>query len=237
MKANINNTKLDKIIIAIDGYSSTGKSTFAKLVAAKLGYIYIDTGALYRALTLKAINTGVISENNTIDLKSLEKMLKSTEISFEPSGEGGRSETYLDLQNVESEIRRLEVSNKVSHIAAVPQVRSFVDSILTKFGEKKGVVMDGRDIGTAVFPNAELKIFMTADPSIRAKRRMKEMEEKGENPNFEDVYNNLLERDYIDTHRDVAPLTQAQDAILLDNSYMTLDEQMTWILKKLNNEN
>lgn len=223
----------EKIIIAIDGYSSTGKSTFAKLVAAKLGYIYIDTGALYRAITLKSIEQGAISETNTIDFDLLNKILKNTEVSFEPSGEGGKSETYLDGINVEKEIRKLEVSHKVSHIAAIPKVRSYVDTILRRFGVEKGVVMDGRDIGTALFPNAELKIFMTADPTIRAQRRMKEMEQKGEKPIFEEVYQNLIERDYIDTHREVAPLTQAEDAILLDNSHMTLDEQMEWVVKQL----
>lgn len=223
-----------KIIIAIDGYSSTGKSTFAKLVAAKLGYIYIDTGALYRAVTLEAINHNIISENNTIDCNRLENMLKNTCIEFKTTGENGKSETYLNGQNVEKEIRRLEVSGKVSHIAAIPMVRNFVDSMLKVYGEKKGVVMDGRDIGTAVFPDAELKIFMTADPEIRAERRLKEMIEKGENPDPQEVLQNLIERDHIDTHREVAPLTQAPDAILLDNSHMTLEQQMDWILNHIN---
>lgn len=223
-----------KIIIAIDGYSSTGKSTFAKLVAAELGYIYIDTGALYRAITLSAITGNIISENNTISCDRLVDMLKNIRIEFRTTGENGKSETYLDGKNVEKEIRRLEVSAKVSHIAAIPVVRTFVDSMLKQYGEKKGVVMDGRDIGTAVFPNAELKIFMTADPKIRAERRLKEMVEKGENPDPEEVLQNLLERDYIDTHREIAPLTQAPDAILLDNSHMTLEEQMEWILNLLN---
>lgn len=223
-----------KIIIAIDGYSSTGKSTFAKLVAAKLGYIYIDTGALYRAVTLDAISHNIISENNTIDYKRLENMLKNIHIEFRTTGENGKSETYLNGENVEKEIRGLEIANKVSHIAAVPAVRNFVDTMLKAYGEKKGVVMDGRDIGTAVFPDAELKIFMTADPKIRAERRLKEMVEKGENPDPQEVLQNLLERDYIDTHREVAPLTQAPDAILLDNSHMTLEEQMDWILNHLN---
>lgn len=218
------------IIIAIDGYSSTGKSTFAKLIAAKLGYIYIDTGALYRAVTLSAIDHRIISENNTIDNSALEKLLEKTVIEFRTTGENGKSETYLNGKNVESQIRRLEVSNKVSYIAAIPAVRNFVDSMLKCYGEKKGVVMDGRDIGTAVFPNAELKIFMTADPQIRAERRLQEMIQKGENPDRDEVLKNLLERDYIDTHREVAPLTQAKDAIVLDNSHMTLDEQMNWIL-------
>jgi cytidylate kinase len=222
-----------KIIIAIDGYSSTGKSTFAKLLAAKLGYVYIDTGALYRAMTLSAIKNGVIGHDNSIDHELLQKSLSDTVVEFRPTGENGKSETYLNGENVEKEIRGLEIANKVSHIAAVPAVRNFVDSMLKVYGEKKGVVMDGRDIGTAVFPNAELKIFMTANPEIRAQRRYNEMVAKGENPNMEDVLKNLLERDYIDTHRETAPLTQAPDAVLLDNSHMTLDEQMDWIITLL----
>lgn len=223
----------EKIIIAIDGYSSTGKSTFAKLVAAKLGYIYIDTGALYRAVTLSACLNGAIGPQNDIDHENLEKTLSVTTIEFRPTGENGKSETYLNGKNVEKDIRTLEISGKVSHIAAIPSVRNFVDSMLKGYGEKKGVVMDGRDIGTAVFPNAELKIFMTADPQIRAERRLREMVLKGENPDREEVLKNLLERDYIDTHREVAPLTQASDAVVLDNSHMTLEEQMDWILNIL----
>ena len=222
-----------KIIIAIDGYSSTGKSTFAKLVAAKLGYVYIDTGALYRAMTLCAIKNGIIDHENNIDHDLLQRTLPNTVVEFRPTGENGKCETYLNGENVEKEIRGLEIANKVSHIAAVPAVRNFVDSMLKVYGEKKGVVMDGRDIGTAVFPDAELKIFMTADPKIRAQRRYNEMVMKGESPNMEDVLKNLLERDYIDTHRETAPLTQAPDAVLLDNSHMTLEEQMEWVLNIL----
>lgn len=225
--------QMTKIIIAIDGYSSTGKSTFAKLVAARLGYIYIDTGAIYRAVTLCAIQNHIISDDAAINMPELEKMLSNTEIEFRNTGKGGGSETYLNKSNVELQIRRLDVSNKVSHIAALPIVRKYVDDKLRVFGAAKGVVMDGRDIGTAVFPDAELKLFMTADPKIRAQRRIDEMRAKGENPNPEDVLKNLLERDYIDTHREAAPLTQAPDAILLDNSHMTLDQQMEWIMNIL----
>lgn len=224
---------MTKIIIAIDGYSSTGKSTFAKLVAARLGYIYIDTGAIYRAVTLCAIQNHIISDDAAINMPELEKMLSNIEIEFRNTGKGGGSETYLNNTNVELQIRRLDVSNKVSHIAALPIVRKYVDDKLRVFGAAKGVVMDGRDIGTAVFPDAELKLFMTADPKIRAQRRIDEMRAKGENPNPEDVLKNLLERDYIDTHREAAPLTQAPDAILLDNSHMTLDQQMEWIMNIL----
>lgn len=220
-----------KIIIAIDGHSSTGKSTFAKGIASKIGYIYIDTGALYRAVTLLSIRNGYISKNNTIDLDSLKKTLENTDINFRTTGENGKSETYLNNINVEKEIRTLKVSNKVSHIAAIPFVRDYVDKRLREIGKNKGVVMDGRDIGTAVFPNAELKIFMTADPRIRAERRLLEMQQKGENPPFEDVLKNIIERDYIDEHRDTAPLVRASDAILLDNSNMTIEEEMQWVQK------
>lgn len=218
------------IIIAIDGYSSTGKSTFAKLIAAKMGYIYIDTGALYRAVTLFSIEENLINSNNIIDEAALKSALEHVEVTFKATGEGGKSETYLNGKNVEKKIRTLKVSSKVSYIAAVPFVREYVDRQLHEIGKNKGVVMDGRDIGTAVFPNAELKIFMTADAKIRAQRRILEMEAKGENPNPDEVLKNLLERDYIDAHRKTAPLTQAPDAILLDNSHMTIQQQMDWFL-------
>lgn len=222
-----------RIIIAIDGYSSTGKSTFAKLIAARIGYIYIDTGALYRAVTLYAIKKGFISSDNTIDEAELKKALEKIKISFKATGSDGKSETYIDNENVEKSIRTLRVSSKVSYIAALPFVREYVDFQLHHIGENKGVVMDGRDIGTAVFPQAELKIFMTADPEVRAQRRILEMRSKGENPDPDEVLKNLLERDYIDTHRKTAPLTKAPDAILLDNSNMTIQEQMDWVLKLL----
>jgi CMP/dCMP kinase len=222
-----------KIIIAIDGHSSTGKSTYAKMIASKIGYIYIDTGALYRAVTLYAIENELISKNNTIDEEKLQKSLENLSVNFKTTGRNGKSETYLNEKNVEKEIRTLKVSNKVSYIAAIPFVREFVDRRLREIGKNKGVVMDGRDIGTAVFPQAELKIFMTADPKIRAERRLNEMVEKGENPQYDEVLKNIIERDYIDEHRDTAPLRRASDAILLDNSYMTLDKQMEWFLNIL----
>src|SRR5574344_1767752 len=176
-----------KIIIAIDGHSSTGKSTYAKMIASKIGYIYIDTGALYRAVTLYAIENELISKNNTIDEEKLQKSLENLSVNFKTTGRNGKSETYLNEKNVEKEIRTLKVSNKVSYIAAIPFVREFVDRRLREIGKNKGVVMDGRDIGTAVFPQAELKIFMTADPKIRAERRLNEMVEKGENPQYDEV--------------------------------------------------
>lgn len=226
-----------RIIIAIDGHSSTGKSTFAKLIASKLGYIYIDTGAMYRAVTLAAIRKGFLSTDNTIDEKGLSDYLasgKEVRITFKATGENGKSETYLDGENIENQIRTLKISNSVSYIASLPFIRDYVDKILVEIGKNKGVVMDGRDIGTAVFPDAELKIFMTADPKVRAERRLREMEAKGEKAVFEDVLANIKERDYMDEHRETAPLVRASDAILLDNSHMTIPQQMDWIFEILN---
>lgn len=222
-----------RIIIAIDGYSSTGKSTFAKAIAKKLGYIYIDTGAMYRAVTLLADRKGFISKNNTINEAGLEKCLQSpsdADISFRISELNGKSETYLNGQNVEKSIRSLDISDKVSHIASIPFVREFVDARLREIGKSRGVVMDGRDIGTAVFPDAELKIFMTADPEIRAKRRLDELKAKGEKADYGEVLDNIRKRDYMDEHRSTAPLAKAPDAILLDNSGMTVEEQMRWVM-------
>ncbi len=219
----------NRIIIAIDGHSSTGKSSFAKLIASRLGYIYVDTGALYRAVTYFAWSCGFINSKCKINEHDLKNVLGNISVTFKQTGEGGKSETYLNGANVEKQIRTMEVSNKVSHISALPFVREFVDNILHKFGEEKGVVMDGRDIGTAVFPNAELKLFMTASVQVRAERRFKELQQKGGKETIEEVAKNLTDRDYIDEHRDVAPLTKAPDAILLDNSYMTIDEQCAWL--------
>jgi cytidylate kinase len=213
------------IIIAIDGYSSTGKSSFAKIIAKEFSFLYLDSGALYRGVTLYAIENGFISDDCTIDVPGLEKAMAELDLHF---GEGG---TYIGERCIEKEIRSLEVAGKVSPIATVAEVRNFVDMKLREFGKKRRVVMDGRDIGTTVFPDAELKIFMTADPMIRAERRAAEMRAKGDNVNIEDVLKNLQERDYIDSHREVSPLTQAADAIVLDNSHMTMDDQMVWIRK------
>lgn len=215
------------IIIAIDGYSSTGKSSFAKLIAKELGYLYLDSGALYRAVTLVAIEKGIINKNNKINLVELKEVLKDLNIHF--VNKGSSFKTYIDDRCIEQKIRSLTVSNKVSPISAVPLVRDFVDSKLREFGKHKRIVMDGRDIGTTVFPNAELKIFMTADKLVRAQRRAAELEQKGEIVDVQQVLNNLSERDYIDSHREVSPLVQAKDAIVLDNSNMTMEEQMVWI--------
>ena len=220
------------VIIAVDGYSSTGKSTFAKAIAKELGYIYIDTGAMYRAVTLLALRKGCVSKNNTIDEAALRTVLsgvpRPVEITFRTSGPGGASETWLDGENVERDIRTIEISRVVSHIAAVPMVREFVDRSLHEIGSGKGVVMDGRDIGTAVFPDAEIKIFMTARPEVRARRRYEEMRSKGQETPYEEVLGNIRERDYIDEHRKTDPLSRAADAELLDNSDMTVEEQIQW---------
>ena len=211
------------IIIAIDGYSSTGKSSFAKIMANEFSFLYLDSGALYRGVTLFAIENGFISEDNSIDVPALDKALENLDIHF---GKGG---TYIGERCIEKEIRSLEVAGKVSPIATVAEVRAFVDRKLREFGKNKRIVMDGRDIGTTVFPQAELKIFMTADPMVRAQRRAAEMEAKGDKVQLEDVLKNLQERDYIDSHREVSPLTQAADAIVLDNSYMTMEQQLEWV--------
>ena len=213
------------IIIAIDGYSSTGKSSFAKIIAKEFEFLYLDSGALYRGVTLFAIENGFISADNTIDVPGLDKAMENLDLHF---GEGG---TYIGDRCIEKEIRSLEVAGKVSPIATVAEVRNFVDRKLREFGKKRRVVMDGRDIGTTVFPDAELKIFMTADPMIRAERRAAEMRAKGDEVKIEDVLKNLQERDYIDSHREASPLTQAEDAIVLDNSHMTMDDQMVWLRK------
>ena len=211
------------IIIAIDGYSSTGKSSFAKIIANEFSFLYLDSGALYRGVTLFAMENGFISDDNTINVPELDKALADLDLHF---GEKG---TYIGDRCIEEEIRSMEVAGKVSPIATVPEVRDYVDRKLREFGKAKRVVMDGRDIGTTVFPNAELKIFMTADPLVRAERRADEMRAKGIDVDTESVIANLQERDYIDSHREASPLSQAEDAIVLDNSYMTMDEQVEWI--------
>ena len=211
------------IIIAIDGYSSTGKSSFAKIIANEFSFLYLDSGALYRGVTLFAIENGFITDDCTIDVPELDAALKNLDLHF---GEGG---TYIGDRCIEKEIRSLAVAGKVSPIATVAEVRNFVDRKLREFGRKKRVVMDGRDIGTTVFPDAELKIFMTADPMIRAQRRAAEMEAKGMKAELSEVLKNLQERDHIDSTREVSPLTQAADAIVLDNSHMTIEDQMAWV--------
>jgi cytidylate kinase len=211
------------IIIAIDGYSSTGKSSFAKIIANEFSFLYLDSGALYRGVTLFAIEGGFITDDNTIDVPGLMSAIDGLDLHFGPQG------TYIGDRCIEEEIRTLAVASKVSPIATVSQVRDFVDRKLRELAKDGRVVMDGRDIGTTVFPNAELKLFMTADPLIRAQRRAEEMIAKGQQVNIEEVLKNLQERDYIDSHREASPLSQAEDAIVLDNSNMTMDQQLEWL--------
>lgn len=212
------------IIIAVDGCSSTGKSSFAKEVARTFGFLYLDSGALYRGVTLFAQEKGLISENNLIS-DELEQALEGLDLHF---GEGGF--LYISQRCIESEIRGMKVSSQVSPISALSYVRAYVDERLHLLSSGGRVVMDGRDIGTTVFPHAELKIFMTARDEVRAKRRFDEMLAKGGNPVYEEVLANLKERDYIDSHRSVSPLRQADDAFVLDNSDMTMKEELSWIM-------
>lgn len=223
---------MKKIIIAIDGHSSCGKSTMAKALAKAIGYIYVDTGAMYRAVTLYAIRNGMFTGESP-DAALLESRMDDIHVSFRLNKETNLPETLLNGECVEKDIRGMEVSSKVSPISALPFVRTAMTRQQQLMGEKKGIVMDGRDIGTAVFPNAELKIFVTASAEVRAGRRFKELQAKGEKVDFEEVLKNVRERDYIDSHREVAPLRKADDAILLDNSRMTIDEQNAWLLKQV----
>ena len=215
------------IIIAIDGYSSTGKSSFAKLIAKEFSFLYLDSGALYRAITLYAMEHDMVLADGSIDTRSLVAALPDIDIHFEYAPEGSR--TFIGDRCVEKEIRTIEVSSHVSPVAVIPEVRDFVDDILVDYGKNKRIVMDGRDIGTAVFPHADLKIFMTANDNVRAERRLKEMRASGQNPDFNEVLENLKSRDYIDSHREKSPLRQAEDAVVLDNSDMTLEDQMVWV--------
>ena len=223
--------KEKKIIIAIDGYSSTGKSSFAKALAVKLGYIYVDTGAMYRAVTLYGIRKGWVRETNEIAVEKLIQALPDIHITFRLVN--GQNCTFLNDENVEKEIREIQVSQQVSRVSAISEVRAQLVHLQQLMGKNKGVVMDGRDIGTVVFPDAELKIFMTADPKVRAERRFKELKLKGSDVSLDDIYKNVMQRDYEDAHRTVAPLRKANDAVLLDNSYMTPEQQMEWFDKLL----
>ncbi|MDR1814085.1 MAG: (d)CMP kinase [Tannerella sp.] len=221
---------MKQIIIAIDGLSSCGKSSMAKELARRLGYTYIDTGAMYRAVTLYAIRQGLFN-GDIVDADALERKMSLVNVSFGVNASTGRSETYLNGENVEAEIRRMEVSKHVSAVSSLPFVRSALVKLQRQIGEKKGLVMDGRDIGTVVFPNAELKIFVTATPEIRAKRRLDEMKAKGEEASFDEILANVKSRDYQDTNRSVSPLRRAPDALELDNSDMTIAEQNEWLLQ------
>ncbi len=219
-----------KIVIAVDGFSSCGKSTFAKLVAARLGYIFIDTGAMYRAVTLYALENGAI-QNGILNEDVLIGLLDNIDISFRFNPERGASDIYVNDVWVEGKIRTIEVSNLVSAVSAVGEVRKRLVALQQRMGRDKGVVMDGRDIGTVVFPNAELKIFMTADPEVRAERRYIELQAKGEQVSKEEIVENIRQRDHLDQTRAISPLRKADDAIVLDNGGMTLEEEMTWFDK------
>ena len=224
--------KNKKITIAIDGYSSCGKSTMAKDLARRIGYVYVDTGAMYRAVTLFALRNGLFNGDGSVDIEKLELRMPDIEVSFQFNQETQKPDTYLNGELVEKEIRSLEVSNHVSLIAAVPFVREAMVEQQQKMGQEGGIVMDGRDIGTTVFPNAELKIFVTASAEVRAQRRYDELVAKGMPEPYEEILKNVQERDYLDTHREVSPLRQADDALLLDNSNMTIDEQNEWVMQQ-----
>ena len=217
-----------KIIIAIDGYSSSGKSTMARALAAKIGYRYIDSGAMYRAVTLYALNNGIIDSQGNIDLPALVSALPSIRIDFKPMPDGTQH-TLLNGEDVETEIRQLRVSDNVSPVAAVKEVRTALTNMQRSLGSDKGIVMDGRDIGTTVFPQAELKIFVNASAEMRARRRFLEMSNKGDIVNYEEVLANVVRRDHIDETRAESPLRRADDAIDLDNSQMSIDEQDRWL--------
>ena len=216
-----------RIIIALDGHSSCGKSTFAKAIAARLGYIFIDTGAMYRAVALYAMEHGAI-ESGIVDEDKIVAQLGDINIDFRFNPERGASDIYVNGDLVEGKIRTIEVSNCVSAVSSIAQVREKLVKMQQAMGQRKGVVMDGRDIGTVVFPKAELKIYMTADPRVRAERRYKELTAKGDNVSFEEIYENVVSRDKADMSRAISPLRKADDAIVLDNSTMSVEEQMAW---------
>lgn len=220
---------MKKIIIALDGHSSCGKSTMAKALAKQIGYIYVDTGAMYRTVTLFALRNNVFN-GNELDATRLESLLSEIHVSFVLDPETNLPLACLNGEVVEREIRTMEVSSRVSPIAALPFVRALLTKMQQQMGEAKGIVMDGRDIGTAVFPQAELKIFVTASAEVRAQRRYDELKAKGEQVTYEEILKNVQERDYIDSHREVAPLKQAEDALVLDNSNMTREEQNEWLM-------
>lgn len=225
---------MKKITIAIDGYSSCGKSTMAKDLAREVGYIYVDTGAMYRSVTLYAMRNGLFNADGSINTCELEQKMGEINISFRLNSETGRPDTYLNGELVEKDIRTMEVSARVSPIAALPFVREALVARQQAMGKEKGIIMDGRDIGTVVFPDAELKIFVTASAEVRAQRRYDELKAKGMPADFDDILKNVKERDYIDSHREVSPLRKADDAIELDNSNMTIAEQKAWLMQKFN---
>lgn len=220
---------MKKITIAIDGYSSCGKSTMAKDLAKKIGYIYVDTGAMYRSVTFYALRNHLFNADGSIKEEELKAQMDKIKISFQLNKATGRPDTYLNGENIETEIRTMEVSSYVSIIAALPFVRTALVEQQQQMGTEKGIVMDGRDIGTVVFPHAELKVFVTASAEVRAQRRYDELKGKGMDADFNEILKNVQERDYIDTHRETSPLRKADDAIELDNSNLTITEQQQWL--------
>lgn len=220
-----------KIIVAIDGYSSSGKSTMAKALAKTVGYHYVDSGAMYRAVTLFAMRKGLIRANGSVDTTALEADLPKIHITFATATDGSQV-TKLNGENVEQEIRGLGVADHVSTVAAIGAVRDHLTSLQQEIGERKGIVMDGRDIGTTVFPQAEMKVFVEASPEVRAHRRWLELTGKGQNVSYQDVLANIRDRDRIDTTRAISPLRKAPDALVLDNDCLTMEEQMQWLLHK-----
>ena len=223
---------MNKITIAIDGYSSCGKSTMAKDLAREIGYIYIDSGAMYRAVTLYCIQQKLFDADNQINVQQLQNDIDKIKISFQLDPQTQRPQTYINGENVEKEIRTMEVSSRVSPVAALGFVREALVRQQQEMGKAKGIVMDGRDIGTTVFPDAELKIFVTASAEVRAQRRYDELTAKGEKASFEEILANVKERDHIDETREVSPLRKADDALLLDNSHLTIEEQKQWLLEQ-----
>lgn len=223
---------MKKITIAIDGFSSCGKSTMAKMLAKEVGYIYVDTGAMYRAVTLFAMRNGMIAPNDDVNRDALKAKMDALHVEFKLNPQTGKAETYLNGENVEHEIRGMEVSAHVSAIAAIDFVRTALVAQQQRMGHNKGIVMDGRDIGTVVFPDAELKVFVTASAEVRAQRRFDELVGKGMKANYDEILHNVQERDYIDSHREVSPLRKAEDAIELDNGQLTIAEQLQWLIDK-----
>lgn len=221
---------MKKITIAIDGYSSCGKSTMAKDLAREIGYVYVDTGAMYRSVTLYALRHNLFNADGSVREDELRQEMGNIHITFKLNPKTGRPDTYLNGELVENDIRSLEVSNHVSPIAAIAFVRHALVAQQQQMGKEKGIVMDGRDIGTTVFPDAELKVFVTASAQVRAQRRFDELQAKGMPADFSDILKNVQERDYIDTHRETSPLKKADDALELDNSHLTIAEQKAWLL-------
>lgn len=225
---------MNKIIIAIDGYSSSGKSTMARDLARRIGYVYVDSGAMYRAVTLYALRHGMAAPETGVDTQALIKALPEINISFKPAGDDGVQHTMLNGEDVERDIRDMQVSSMVSPVAVIPEVRHYLTHMQQEYGKEKGIVMDGRDIGTTVFPDAEMKVFVNASPEERARRRVLELEQKGVKTSYEEVLKNILERDHIDTTRKESPLRTADDAHMLDNDKMTIPQQMDWLLNLFN---